>query len=210
MHCERHVVGILSLRDGKAHNTSLLDLATMFELAPNTDSVLTTATWIFRSETEIDLPASDVWQILNDDNAWAIWHPEVTNIVWTGEAPHKKGSERTVVVKDTLFMILLAGPLKIHEVFDVWEEGKKFGFYFKATNRPNLLTFTSGREEFKVEAINDNKCKFTRTIAVEPGFLTRYGLGFIAYPHFKKIFTKKCPDSLVKAVTEGKLPLMRN
>jgi hypothetical protein len=71
-----------------------------------------------------------------------------------GQSSHKQGSERTVF-KDTLFMILLAGALKIEEHFDVWEEGTKFQFYFKAMNRPNILTYKSGREEFKVEAISD-------------------------------------------------------
>jgi hypothetical protein len=103
-------------------------------------------------------------------------------------------------------MILLAGALKIEEHFDVWEEGTKFQFYFKAMNRPNILPYKSGREEFKVEAISDKTCKFTRTVALEPGFLTRYVLGFIAYPHMKKMFTQKVPDSLVKAVAEGTLP----
>jgi hypothetical protein len=54
--------------------------------------------------------------------------PELTNIVWTDKALPYKGSERTVLFKDTLFMILLAGALKIEEHFDVWEEGTKFQF----------------------------------------------------------------------------------
>jgi hypothetical protein len=178
----------------------------MFTLLPNTESFLTTAPWIFRSETEIDLPASDVWKIITDDDACALWHPEVTNIVWTDKAPHKQGSERTVLFKDTLFMILLAGALKIKEHFDVWEEGTKFQFYFKAMNRPNLLTYNSGREEFKVEAISDKTCKFTRIVALEPGFLTRWVLGFIAYPYLKTMFTQTVPESFVKAVADGRLP----
>jgi hypothetical protein len=93
------------------------------------------------------LPASDVWKSITDDDAWAIWHPEISYIGWTDKAPHKQGSERTVVFKDTLSMILLARVLQIEEHFDVWEEGTKFQFYFKAMNRPNLLTYTRQDEK---------------------------------------------------------------
>jgi hypothetical protein len=73
-------------------------------------------------------------------------------------------------------------------------------------NRPHILSYKSGREEFKVEAISDKKSKFIITVALEPGFLTRYVLGFIAYPHMKKMFTQKVPESLLKGVADGTLP----
>jgi Polyketide cyclase / dehydrase and lipid transport len=102
-----------------------------FNLAPNTEELLTKATWRFQSKTEIDLPADTVWSILVDDRAWKEWHPEVTEIVWTDEAPHKTGSERTVVFRDPL-----TGPIKFYEEFDVWEEGHRFGIHFTALSLP--------------------------------------------------------------------------
>lgn len=182
----------------------------MFTLQPNDASFLTTASWIFKSEIQINLAADTVWQILKDDEAWKIWHPEVAKIDWLDmEGSHRAGCERVVLFKDTLFMILLVGPAKIHEVFDVWEENEKvFGIYFKAINRPSILTYKSAREEFKVQAIDENSCIFTRTVALEPGFLVRNLLGFIVYPRLNNLFTKKCPTRFLEAVEKGRLPIL--
>jgi Polyketide cyclase / dehydrase and lipid transport len=173
-----------------------------FNLAPNTEELLTKATWRFQSKTEIDLPADTVWSILVDDRAWKEWHPEVTEIVWTDEAPHKTGSERTVVFRDPL-----TGPIKFYEEFDVWEEGHRFGIHFTALSLPPFASYKSGREEFKVEAGGEKKCVFTRTVAVEPGFVTRYLAGFLIYPHLKKMVEETCPNRLKEAIANGSLPV---
>ena len=141
------------------------------------------------------------------------------------------GVERVVTYKDWPFMILLAGPIQIYEHFDVWEDGRtdvssknnkkktsadvrRFQFYFKAFSRPSFLTYTGGREEFKVEPVyvDDNGTssssgsgvKFTRIVALEPAFVVRWVLGFIAYPRMKYVFETKCPKRLVEAFESNK------
>jgi Polyketide cyclase / dehydrase and lipid transport len=178
----------------------------MFQLTPQNESFLTTAPWIFQSEMTIDLPVSEVWKILHDDGAWIHWHPEVAKIAWESDTHRELGSERTVTFKDPLFMVLLAGPIKLYEVFDEWEYEKKFGFYMKGLSRPTFLTYKSVREQFQLEAANESHCKLTRTVAVEPGCITKYVLGCIVYPHLEHLFTKKCPERLLNAIAKGKLP----
>ena len=81
------------------------------------------------------------WQIVCDDAAYQHWHPEVTNIEWYDE----EKSGRTIVFKDLLLMILLAGPVKVWEAIDVWEkEGpvKRFSFYISHQNRLAIFVDT--------------------------------------------------------------------
>jgi hypothetical protein len=177
----------------------------IFKLTPQKEEFFAEAPWIFRSETTLDISASDMWKILEDDGAWKYWHPDVAKIDWQ-DANRELNSERIVTLKDPLFMMLLAGPLKLHEVFDVYEKDKKLGMYVKALNRPSFMTYTSFREEFLLEAVDEKQCKVTRTVAVAPAFLSKYVLGCIIYPHTKHALTKKVPEQLVKAISEGKLP----
>jgi Polyketide cyclase / dehydrase and lipid transport len=177
----------------------------MFTLTNQNIDFLTTAPWIFQSEMIIDLPVSDVWKILNNDDAWQYWNPEVAKIQWQ-DGNRGRNSERTVTYKDPLFMVLLLGPSKLYEVFDEYEHEKKLGFYLKGLNRPNFLTYKSFREQFELEAVSDKQCKLTRIVAAHPGFLTRYALGCVIYPHLQHFLTKKCPERMLKSIAEGKLP----
>ena len=185
-------------------------LVTMFPLSPPTETFITTAPWIFKVSTNIDLPVSDVWNILNDDGAWSAWLPELTKIEWKDEIHRERNSERTITFSDPLFKTLLCGPVKLHEVFDDWERNKTLGSYIKGVNRPNFLTYKCFQEKFVLEAINERQCKLTRILALEPGFVTRYVLGCIIYPHIKNHITKQCPDRFMKAVADGKLPRNTN
>jgi hypothetical protein len=178
----------------------------MYPLSPPSETFITTAPWIFKVETNIDLPVSEVWDILNDDGAWSAWLPELTKIEWKDEIHREKNSERTITFSDALFNLLLCGSLKLHEVFDDWERDKSLGLYMKGMNRPNFMTYKCFQEKFLLEAINDKQCKVTRVLAMEPGFLTKYVLGCIIYPYIKNHVTKQCPKRFVKAVAEGKLP----
>lgn len=177
-----------------------------FKLTLQKEEFVTRAPWIFRSEVTLDIGVSEMWKILQDDGAWKYWHADVAKIDWLDDTKRELNSERVVTLKDPLFMLLLAGPLKLHEVFDVWEYEKKLGMYVKALNRPSFMTYKSFREEFLLEAIGDRQCKLTRTIAIDPSFLSKYVLGCIVYPHAKHHLTKKVPEQLVKAISDGQLP----
>jgi Polyketide cyclase / dehydrase and lipid transport len=157
----------------------------MFPLSTPTDSFVTTASWIFQHDMTIDLPVHDVWNILNDDGAWSHWLPELTKIEWNDATNRGKDSQRTITLKDPLFMILLCGPLRLQEVFDEYEVNKKLSLYMKGANRPNCFTYKCFQEQFILEPINEKQCTLTRILALEPGFLTKYLLGCIIYPYVK-------------------------
>ena len=178
----------------------------MFPLSPPTETFMTTAPWIFTVDTNIDLPVSDVWNILNDDGAWSFWQPELTKIEWKDGVHREQNSERTITFSDPLFQVLLCGSSKLHEVFDDWEREKSLGLYIKGMNRPNFVTYKRFQEKFILEAINERQCKLTRVLAMEPGFVTRYVLGCIVHSHIKNHVIKQCPARLIKAIADGKLP----
>lgn len=139
----------------------------------------------------------ECWKILQDDDAWKEWHPEITNIVWASNERKAGATSRTVKFRDPLFMALLAGPIKIWENFDIWEETptvKRMSFYSPYLNKPNFLSYSALREEFVVEKTGDQTCKFTRKVCVNPSFLNRYVLGFITYPRMASILEQKCPE----------------
>jgi hypothetical protein len=160
-----------------------------------TPSEINTAPWVFKSEIVLDISIYECWTIVTDDRAWEHWHPEVTDIRNTEEPAGGVGNSRTVV-----FRPRLGSPTPLHETFDVWEHDddivKRFQFWF-----------TGGREEFKVEAISSSSCKLTRTVALAPGFVTRYVLGWLVYPELKRLFTVLCPKRLTEAVAMKVLPI---
>lgn len=152
--------------------------------------------WTFQSVNRLPhRSVDDVFSILLDDTALHDWHPQVTNIQWNNDT-RAKGASRTVVFRDPLFTILLAGPLALQEEFDVWDETdtvKTFGFCITATTRPNCLTFRAAREEFKVETDGNGGAIFTRMATFEPSFAVRYVLGFLIYPHLQNLLERECP-----------------
>jgi hypothetical protein len=167
--------------------------------------------WILRSEQEFDIGIDGLWNIITDDRAWEHWHPEVTKIKNKTEPAGGAGNSRTIVFRQWLLMILLAGPLTIAEDYDVWEDKepnmKRYQFWLTAASRPKFLSFNRAREEFKVEAISENRCKFTRTVALDPGLLSRYGLGFIVLPMLRHLILVKTPQRLAKAIENKILPI---
>lgn len=190
-----------------------------FSLRQVPPSFVNEAPWIFRSELILEnVSVQDCWDIVLDDNNWKHWHPEVTKIEWEGQKspaagtvkpPGGPGSRRVVKFSDSLFDVLLAGPVQLHEHFDVWDESsphkKEFGFYFVGMTRPNFLTYRALRESFMIEEHKNGKgCKFTRIVAVEPSFLTRYLLGFVVYPRLANLFEQLCPLRFQQAIRENK------
>lgn len=166
---------------------------------------LTTAKWIFRNEVVLNANPSDVFTILLDDDAWNLWHPEISEIDWQTEAPHTVGSKRSVRFSNWLFMILLFGSLIIHEEFLVWETNKRLAFRFNRTNRPRFVGYLAGMEDFQIEELEDGKCKLIRTVAVDPSFITSM-LACILKPVLRSIFNRSS-ELLAKKFESNEFPL---
>jgi len=185
----------------------------LFRLRQEPESFLETAPWIFKSEIELDIGVDALFQILMDDRAWEVWHPEVRNIQWKTDAPHGKGSVRTVQYSDWLSTLLLCGAVTMEELYDNFDDSgstKSFGIKYTSIGRPTFMMYRACREEFKVEPLQDNdsnRCKFVRTVAVDPSFTSRYVFGWLVYPAMKKTFMNLCLKRLEEAILEKKLPI---
>jgi hypothetical protein len=186
----------------------------LFKLRPETPTFLETAPWVFKSEIELDISVEECFNILMDDRAWKLWHPEVTDIQWKTDPPHgRNGSVRTVVYKDWVSYLMLGGPVAMEEKFENCTDTgptRAFTVSFTATGRPTWMFLRASKEHFQVEPIENSpgRCKFSRTVAVDPAFLPRYIFYFITYNSMKHTFTNKCPQRLLNAVQEKKLPIL--
>jgi len=61
--------------------------------------------------------------------------------------------------------VALAGALVLHERFIVWEEGRRQTFGVEEASLPLFRRFG---EDYLVEPVDENRSRFTWTIAAEP------------------------------------------
>lgn len=172
------------------------------------ESEMENCPWLFKGICELDISLDECWKIITDDEASKIWHPEVSNYNYT--KPFGLGGRRTILFSHWIFNLLVGGANITREEFDVFEDKgsdmRRFQFWISGTSRPQFLTYESIREEFKVEALGDNKCRFTRTVGMVPAFGTRFLLGCIVYRTNRSIFAEDCPKRLAGAVKDSVLP----
>jgi hypothetical protein len=144
------------------------------------------ATWKFHTSIVIDVPVAHVWEKITSED-WSDWHPEIIRIDWKSPKPHHSNSSRSVRFYHWVIGTLELGPVTIDEQFLVWTEGEQFIFYFTRINRPRFMSFISGMEDFKVEALGENQTRFTRKVYLKPALLVR-ALGFLVHPVLGGIF----------------------
>ncbi len=173
-------------------------------MRPVTPDYLEKGNWIFRSEVELNGTMEEVFSILLDDGAWNIWHPEISDVRWQTPPPFGVGAKRTVRFSNWLFMLLLFGSLILHEEFLIWDENKRLTFRFNKTNRPRFLGYLAGMEDFQLEYLPNGYCKLTRTVAVDPAFITSM-LGCILKPVLNGIFERSA-QRLVKQFASRNFP----
>ena len=193
----------------------------MFSLREESESFLEEAPWCFESVVELSTSADDCFhRILMKDEAWQYWHPEVTNINWTTAQDSTTnipnghaGSTRTVLYSDWLSYLLVGGPVTFDEHYVDYKDTetfKEFSVNYKAISRPSWMMFSAFRERFRVEPMEDkNTCKFTRTVAVDPSFASRYVFGCLSYPTMKKMIEEQCPQRMKDAIHEKRLPIVQ-
>lgn len=80
-------------------------------------------------------PPSAVWAALLDAKAWTEWLA-ITKVDWTSPEPFGVGTTRTVEI----------GDMVIDEVFFIWEEGRRMGFYFDKSTLP----ISAGVEDYHI------------------------------------------------------------
>ena len=130
----------------------------MPSLEPVDESFFERAAQRFSHTWSITQPAEVVWGELVGEEPlhWC----RGLSIRWTSPRPFGVGTTRAA----RAFGGLSGG----EEYFFIWEEGRRYAFYF---TRANLPVFTSLAEDYLVEPDGAGGCRFTWRIGVTPSLL---------------------------------------
>jgi Polyketide cyclase / dehydrase and lipid transport len=115
---------------------------------------LTSAPSRFVDTIEAALPADTVWAELTRDGTldWC----RGLQITWLTPRPFGVGTKRQAKLLGVL--------LRVQEEYFIWEEGRRMAFFVKAV-RP--AAYRRAAEDYVVEALGPDRCRFTWTLAFE-------------------------------------------
>jgi len=131
-------------------------------MAATEESFLADATRRVVVDVTVDRPAADVWAELTEDGPMASYCRAISSITWTSPRPLGVGTTRTTRV--------LGGPITLLERYPHWDEGRRKVFVGVRSVPPVLRRVC---EEYLVEPIDANHCRFRWTAVWEPTPLGR-------------------------------------
>lgn len=104
----------------------------------------------------VEIPASPeaIFKVFEDAQSWPKWFKGITSVEWTSPKPFGVGTTRTVSL----------GAMKVWEHFFLWEQNKRFSFYFTQTSLPFVKALV---EDYQLEAIDEHTTRFTYTVAYD-------------------------------------------
>ena len=137
-----------------------------FALQAVDEAFFDTAPTVFVGTFDIAKPAPEVWSELVADGALSFCR-SLRGARWTSPRPFGVGTTRT--------MPALFGILIVDETYFRWEEGRRHSFY---AHRTNLPMFRRLAEDYLVEEVSANACRFTWTVASDP-YPTSRPLAFV-------------------------------
>jgi hypothetical protein len=146
-----------------------------FEMAATDDTFYAVASEQVVVDVTVDRPASDVWAELTEDGPMAPYCRAISSITWTSPRPFGIGTTRTTRV--------LGGLITLHERYPHWDDGRRKVFVGVRTVPPVLRRVS---EEYLVEPIDANHCRFRWTAGWEPTNLGR-PIGFVGKAVFASI-----------------------
>jgi carbon monoxide dehydrogenase subunit G len=111
-----------------------------------------TAPHVFSNGVELAVTPEQLWEVLDDADAWPKWAKVITNVEWTSPEPHGVGTTRTVT---------MLGGLKGEEEFLSWEPGEQMAFRFNAASTRAIKAFA----ELYTIRPTDQGCHLTWTLA---------------------------------------------
>jgi hypothetical protein len=128
----------------------------------------------FVNEIELDAPPARVFAIFEDAAAWPQWFKEIVTVEWTSPRPYGVGTTRTVTLTT----------VTVKEYFFVWEQDQHFAFYFTEISLPIAKALV---EDYRLEDLGENRCKFIYTVGLEPTVWLRLG-GSLVLKVYGKMF----------------------
>ncbi len=121
-----------------------------------------TAPWRFQASAELPVSAEAAFALWEDPAAWPHWFPAILGVEWTSPKPFGVGTTRTVrLATATVF-----------ERFFRWEPGRRFSFHLDAHRAP-LPIFRALAEDYLLEPLGGQRCRFTYTVGIDPAFALR-------------------------------------
>jgi uncharacterized protein YndB with AHSA1/START domain len=114
-----------------------------------------TAPYVFSNSVDLAVTPEQLWEVLDDADAWPRWASVIRKVEWTSPQPHGVGTTRTVT---------MLGGLKGDEEFLAWEPGERMAFRFNAASLEAVKAFA---ELYTIEATPEG-CRLTWTLAQEP------------------------------------------
>jgi hypothetical protein len=142
-------------------------------LPPADQAFLASAPSRFVDAIEVALPADTVWAELTRDAAldWC----RGLEITWLSPRPFAVGTKR----RATLLRLL-----RVDEEYFIWEEGRRMAFFVTAVRPP---AYRRSAEDYLVEALGPDRCRFTWTLAFELTLLGKLNSPLTA-PIIKRMF----------------------
>ena len=104
---------------------------------------------------EIPVRPDQLFEILEDAEAWPQWLTAITNVTWTSPEPKGVGTTRTVEI---------GSGFVADEEFIGWEANRRMAFRFAGCSRP---VFRSFAEDYRIVP-TDNGCRLTWSVVARP------------------------------------------
>lgn len=151
------------------------DPVVMLEMAETDESFLADAAHRVVVDVTVERSAADVWAELTQDDPMAPYCRTISSITWTSPRPFGVGTTRTTRV--------LGGLVTLHEVYPHWEDERRKVFVGVRTVPPVMRRVA---EEYLVEPMGEDRCRFRWTAVWEPSWLGR-PIGFVGRAVFESI-----------------------
>jgi len=128
----------------------------------------------FVDSFEVALPAAAVWAELTRDGTldWC----RGLEITWLSPRPFGVGTKRQARLLGVL--------LRVQEEYFIWDEGRRMAFYVTSVRPP---AYRRSAEDYVVEALGPDRCRFTWTLAFELTVLGKLNSP-ISSPIIKRMF----------------------
>lgn len=120
-----------------------------------------TAPHRFSNSVDLAITPTQLWEVLDDADAWPRWASVITHVEWTSPEPHGVGTTRTVTMR---------GGLVGDEEFLLWEPGERMAFRFNAASTKAIRAFA---ELYTIDPTPEG-CRLTWTLAQEAQGLSRF------------------------------------
>lgn len=134
----------------------------------------------FVNEVELAASPDQVFAIFENAEAWPHWYKEIVKVEWHSLKPYGVGTTRTVKLTT----------ITAKEYFLVWEQNKRFAFYFTEMSMPLVKALL---EEYRLEDLGDHRSKFIYTVCLEPRIWLRLGGPWILKV-YEKMFQQATKD----------------